>query len=138
MASVQTIVYPLPPTLNKIISSARRSIYASSSEKRKWTQELALMSSALQPYGENKVWLCFNWRVFNENRDPDNIAAAAKYIMDGLVAAGVLPDDSLRYIGSPVLHYYDKAEKWEDRCELTISTYPPVVTWHQFDSHSFN
>ncbi|NES65960.1 MAG: hypothetical protein F6K24_12190 [Okeania sp. SIO2D1] len=125
----QTIVYPLPPTLNKIISSARRSPYVSSKEKRKWTQDIAAMSSVLEPYDKYPLWFKFHWKVHNQRRDPDNIAAAAKFIMDGLVKAEIIPDDSLQCIGSPVLHYYGKAIKDDDKCELTISTTAPFVSW---------
>ena len=127
---LQTIVYPLPPTLNKIISSARSNIYKSSSEKRKWTQDIAILSHCLHPYGKSKVWLKFEWQVHNQNRDPDNIAAAAKFIMDGLVAAEIIADDSLLFIGSPILHYYSKAEKWQDSCILTLNTSPPIISWN--------
>lgn len=123
---VQQIEYPLPPTLNKIICNARRSKYASSSEKKKWTQDIAILSSELKPYND-MVWLKFEWKVFNQKRDPDNIAAAAKFILDGLVAAGVIQDDSLKYIGSPVLHYYSKAKKGDDGCILSLSSSPPKV-----------
>ena len=126
---IQKIVYPLPPTLNKIINSARKSIYKSSSEKRKWTQDIAMLSHCLCSYGKAKVWLKFEWQIYNQNCDPDNISAAAKFIMDGLVMAGIIADYSLMYIGSPILHYYSKTEKWQDSCVLTLATTPPIVNF---------
>lgn len=36
-------------------------------------------------------------------RDPDNLAATAKPMIDGLVQAGLLPDDSHRHVASVVL-----------------------------------
>ncbi|MDJ0554337.1 MAG: hypothetical protein F6K24_02600 [Okeania sp. SIO2D1] len=123
---MQKVEYPLPPTLNKIINNARRSKYISSSEKRKWTEDIAILSSELTPC-QDMVWLKFEWKVFNQKRDPDNIAAAAKFILDGLVAAEIIPDDSLKYIGSPILHYYGKAQRGDDSCTLSISPSPPKV-----------
>ncbi|NER01384.1 MAG: hypothetical protein F6K17_01450 [Okeania sp. SIO3C4] len=76
---MQTVVYSLPPTLNTIINTARNNRYASAKEKDKWTQEIALLSNDLEPYGETKVWLCFNWKVYNQNRDPDNIVIVSTH-----------------------------------------------------------
>ena len=40
----------------------------------------------------------FIWHVENRRRDPDNIAFAKKYILDGMVAAGAIPNDNLCHI----------------------------------------
>lgn len=37
--------------------------------------------------------------------------AAAKFIFDGLVKAGTIKSDSLMYVRSPVLHFYEKTTK---------------------------
>lgn len=42
----------------------------------------------------------FEWHCENRRRDPDNIAAGAKYVLDGLVKAGVLVDDRFKNIKS--------------------------------------
>lgn len=37
----------------------------------------------------------------NMKRDPDNLrGVATKYVLDGLVKAGIIPDDSPKYIHS--------------------------------------
>ena len=47
---------------------------------------------------ELPVCLSITWYMKNRRKDPDNIAFAVKFILDGLVNAGALPNS----IGSPV------------------------------------
>jgi len=42
--------------------------------------------------------LKFIWLIKDKRRDLDNIAFAKKYILDGFVKAGIIPNDGLRYI----------------------------------------
>lgn len=120
----QTIIYPfLPPTLNEIIKTARTHKQASAKEKKKWTDNIALESIELDSY-ESMVWVTFEWRIANWARDPDNIAGAAKFIFDGLKEAGIIKDDSLKYIGSPVVHYYTKVRREEESCIVTLDSEP--------------
>lgn len=46
--------------------------------------------------------ITFTWRekpaAINKRRDPDNIRAAAKFILDALVHEQILEDDSLRFV----------------------------------------
>jgi len=42
--------------------------------------------------------LKFTWRVKNKRVDLDNCAFAKKYVLDGFVKAGLIPDDSMKYI----------------------------------------
>jgi hypothetical protein len=96
----------LPPTLNDIIGSARRNRFGSAALKKKWTNALALAArqqSALPIKGE--VYLEYIWRVKNRRRDQDNITAAQKYILDGLVAAGIIEEDNLKIVRTPVIHH---------------------------------
>lgn len=51
--------------------------------------------------------------------DPSNTITAPKLIEDGLVKAGIIPDDTARYIGRIVL---DAPEKGNDRVVVTIDT----------------
>ncbi len=57
--------------------------------------------------------LAFVWCEKTIRRDPDNVMAAQKFIIDGLVAAKVLPDDGWRFVHS-LVH------------EFTISAHPGV------------
>ena len=50
------------------------------------------------PTFEKPVHVYFAWVEPNRRRDIDNIAFAHKFILDGLVDAGVLKGDSQKYV----------------------------------------
>ena len=115
-------ICPLPPTLNEQIRLARGNIYSSSTTKKKWDniiQKLVIKQKI--PQFPDKIWLFYEWRIKNFGRDPDNICGSAKYVNDGLKKAGVIVNDSLKYI-----YGYDQIfTKWkEDELKLTISDKP--------------
>lgn len=109
---------PLPPTLNEQINSARTHWTKSASVKKKWTK-LIVDRCTDAPQFSGKLWIAFDWRVKNLGRDPDNIMASAKYIMDGLKNAGVITEDSLRVIQSPQIHNFTKSK--EDGVTVRLS-----------------
>lgn len=71
------------------------------------------------PAFPGKVWIAFDWSVKNQQRDPDNIMASAKYIMDGLKVAKTIKDDNLTIIQSPQIHRFEKAKS--DSVTITLS-----------------
>ncbi len=83
------------PGMNEIIKEARGNKYASAIQKRHWTRRVAditrLSIRNIKPMG--KVWISFTWIEKNKRRDPDNICAGKKFILDGLVLAGLLSAD---------------------------------------------
>jgi hypothetical protein len=118
---IETFEFLLPPTLNEMIRMDRGGWQASVKEKREWTELIA--SSCKEAYQfQGKIWLEYVWRVKNLARDNNNIAAATKYIDDGLVEAGVMADDSLKYIQSPVCHWYVQSS--EDMVTVRIANAP--------------
>ena len=92
----------------------------SAEAKKQWTFLCMALSKSVDDFPD-KVWLSFNWKIKSRSADPDNIAAAAKYVMDGLVDAGKLKKDSLMIIQTPVIHHYGKGD---GSLELTISDRP--------------
>lgn len=103
-----TLEFPLPPTLNEQINLARTHWSKSAKIKKNWTNKIAAIALQQQaPAFPGKVWINFTWYVTLAS-DQDNVAAAAKYLCDGLVTAGVLKKDNLTIIQSPVLHCYEK------------------------------
>lgn len=93
---------PLPGT-NEMLAACRKrrgkgSAY--SQLKAKWTADIATLArSAKLTAMIGTVRFEFFWLEPNRKRDPDNIHAAVKFCMDGLVAAGVLADDTQKTIG---------------------------------------
>ncbi|HEY9601910.1 MAG TPA: DNA cytosine methyltransferase [Allocoleopsis sp.] len=118
---IETFEFPLPPTLNEMIRTARGGWQASAKEKREWTELIASYCKGAYQF-KGKIWLEYVWRVKNLARDNNNIAAATKYIDDGLVEAGVIADDSLKYIQSPVCHWYVQSS--EDTATVRVANVP--------------
>jgi hypothetical protein len=99
----------LPPTLNEITDTARRSRYKSADTKKHWTEYVTGRCGGLKSLARNKrVYLECVWFIKNFARDPDNVKAASKFILDGIVRAGILKDDTLAIIQSPVIHWFEK------------------------------
>lgn len=115
---------PLPPTLNEQIDLARAHWSKSAKAKEYWTTLISQLARQQRlPLFTGNVWLAYQWQIKNFKRDPaDNIVAASKYVMDGLVEAGILLDDSLLVIQSPIVHHYLKCK--DDTLVLTISDRP--------------
>lgn len=115
-----SITYPMPPKLNDQINLARSHWSESSKVKTQWTNDIAVYSYGA-PHFPGVVWLDFEWRVKRFTSDPDNVSAAAKYIMDGLVDMGIIVGDSLKVVQSPVVHRFSKGA---DEVVVTISDRP--------------
>lgn len=66
--------------------------------KKEWTE---LSSTFFRKIKINKpVSVRFTWHEQNTRRDPDNIIFAKKFILDGLVISGALPNDNQQWIKS--------------------------------------
>ena len=111
----------LPPTLNDQINAARRNKFASASIKEKETNRIAFESKGL-PKFKGKIWVDYLFTVKNFGRDPDNIEASKKYLMDGLVKSGVISKDSLMIIEPVIVERFEKGKV--DMVSITISDKP--------------
>ena len=100
----------LPPTLNEQIDLARSDWRASAGVKKTWTNKVADLTQTVDFSFDDKVWLEYHWHLKTFARDSDNVSAASKYILDGLVDAGIIINDNLTVIQSPVSHYYYRAK----------------------------
>ena len=87
------------PSLNEYIDANRSDPRAGSRMKRRLTEACAwcFKGKAIDGFPAR---LRIVYREPNRRRDIDNITYAAKYILDGMVEAGAIPDDSQRYICS--------------------------------------
>ena len=85
------------PGLNEIIEEARKNPYASAKQKKYYTELVrdcfTLAYRFKIPVVKAPIWLKCTWVEENKRRNPDNIAAAKKYILDGLVKAGAIKND---------------------------------------------
>lgn len=90
------------PSLNDIIDAAKGSGGTGrgySTMKKKLTNDLALqiLSQRVQRFTE-AVTLTFEYWEASRRRDPDNIAAGKKFILDSLVHCKVLQGDGWRHV----------------------------------------
>ncbi|GCL71776.1 hypothetical protein PN4B1_16810 [Paenibacillus naphthalenovorans] len=94
---MQTIrVNEFPPTLNELNNMH---FMKRAKLKEKWENIVskACMEYGVMPIQKASITLEF-WFPDKRRRDPDNYSFSAKFLLDGLVKAGVLPDDSFNEI----------------------------------------
>jgi hypothetical protein len=85
------------PGLNEIIRLNRANKYAAAESKRNLTQSIGLLAKTqLKPC--EAIFLEFTWVEKNKRRDPDNVAAGKKFILDAFVEAGILKNDGWREV----------------------------------------
>jgi Holliday junction resolvase RusA-like endonuclease len=93
------ILHYLPTSLNEYINAERTNKFMGAKIKKEETEKVIIECKfeELQPV-RGRVKLFFYWYVKNKKKDPDNIAFAKKFIIDGLVEANVLRNDNLNTI----------------------------------------
>jgi Holliday junction resolvase RusA-like endonuclease len=107
------------PGLNDMIEAARKNKYESANMKKAYTELVAwCVKSARLPHLSSPVDLVFTWYEPNRKRDKDNIMAGQKFILDGLVTAGVLTNDGWKQIGD-ISHRF-RIDKYNSRVEVEL------------------
>ena len=106
------------PGLNEIIAMSKEHWAKYAEEKHNRTEEIAYLAKSQIKRKYKKVDLIFTWYCKNKKRDKDNIIAGQKFILDGLVAAGVIENDGWRQVGN-ILHYFEVDNK-NPRVEILI------------------
>lgn len=92
--------------LNEYTSACRSSRYAGAEMKRKNQKICFRAIRRAEKLGKVSrpesfpVFVSVRWYEGNRRRDVDNITFAVKFILDAMVQAGVLPDDSREYVCS--------------------------------------
>lgn len=106
------------PGLNEIIAAAKSHYAKYSTEKKERTEEVAWLAKQARLPRFEKAYLVITWYEPNSRRDPDNVMAGQKFILDGLVQAGVLPGDSQKYIQG--IYHRFRVDKQNPRVEVEI------------------
>lgn len=120
--------FPLPPCLNEQINMARNNRYGSAKEKEKWTSDIAkLCLEQTHHRFPGRVWMQFIYYLKNSRRDPDNVSASRKYILDGMVQAEIIINDNLQIIQSPIVESFVVSEPGKSEDKLKILTDEVVV-----------
>ena len=109
------------PSLNDYIAAERKNRQLAAKMKRDETLRVAtLAQNSDLPKFEKPVHVYFTWVEPNKRRDIDNVAFAKKFILDGLVDAGVLKGDSRKYVTGFVDHFAT-VDKHDPRVMVTIT-----------------
>lgn len=88
------------PGMNDIIKESKRkkgNWYGYATQKRKTQKKIGLFLSGMDKVA-GKVWVNFVWVEISRRRDPDNIAAAKKFIFDAMVEQGIIENDGWKNI----------------------------------------
>lgn len=104
------------PGFNEIIEAAKSHFGEYAQMKETYTEMVAWLAKKLPKYG--KVNITIIWYEPNEKRDPDNVQAGCKFILDGLVKAGTIPNDTRRYIKS--ITHIPELDRENPRVEVEI------------------
>lgn len=94
------------PSLNELIGAANRNHFDGGKLKKRFTRiaesyarEAATRAKWTAPDGPVTIELA--WVEPNRRRDQDNVTSGQKFLLDGLVGAGVIRDDSQQYVPQP-------------------------------------
>lgn len=102
--------------LNTYIKADRTNRYLGGSLKKAETERVWAETRNCKGLINEVVHIRFDWYVKNTKKDPDNISFAKKFILDGLVLAGVLPNDTFKYICS--FEDYFHVDKKEQKVQI--------------------
>lgn len=116
--------------LNEFINAERRNRYVAAKIKKDETgycQDVAEKSELKLQETDFPCALIITWYVKNKRKDADNIAFAKKFILDGLVEAGVLANDNRKYVQG----FTDivKEDKERQRIEITFAPIEVLEEW---------
>lgn len=110
------------PNLNDILDAAKANKHVYAKLKETWTDAVAWAAKASRAPKFGRVWLSFRWQEPNQKRDPDNVAAGKKFILDGLKRAGVLSSDGWKQVAGWADEFV--VEAGEPGCRVTITEVP--------------
>lgn len=105
MHTLKYIIKAIPPSNNQFIGRNERWKYQE--VKKQWADLINIVCrpKPLQPYKKAVVTLNYYFKD-KRRRDPDNYSG--KMILDGLVRAGILQDDSFNNVDLLLRGDYDK------------------------------
>ena len=84
--------------LNTYIDAERSNLYKAAGIKKEMTELCAWVARPVKTEIKTPVTIKFKWITKDEMKDPDNVAFAKKFILDGFVKARLLPNDGRKQI----------------------------------------
>lgn len=107
------------PGLNEYTCACRAHAQAGGNIKRRETAKVARAAKGM-PAVRWPVTVKIEFYEKDRRRDVDNIEFGTKFILDGLVKAGVIPDDSQKYVWQVVP--WVGIDKDQPRVVVTVET----------------
>lgn len=95
-------------------------------EKKKQTQRIAELALAAKVPKMVRAYFVMEWFEAKRNRNPDNIAAAIKFVLDGLVTARVLVNDGWSEIAGWENHFRVVRPGQKQGVWVTLREVPPL------------
>jgi len=133
LAAKITIVGTLPD-LNTEIDAAKKTVWIGKGssrrkvpglgyarQKQKWTNNVAwqVKEQAKHAHVDTFCSVVAIWYLKDKMKDPDNVYFAQKYLYDGMVAGGLLPNDNYRHTHGGIVHLVN-VDRRKPRVELFI------------------
>lgn len=117
------LTFSKPVGLNKLIDISRSNKFAAATAKKKATN-LAAVEARQQTNVSivGKVVLAYDISYSTETTDTDNLNSCLKPILDGMVKARIIQDDSLKYTHPFAFMTYTKAPRASQFVKVRIFT----------------
>jgi hypothetical protein len=113
-------------SLNDYIRAERAHRRKGAAIKRDETLRCYYAALGMEPLPDVRYDVMCVWFCRNQLTDPDNIAFAVKYVLDGMQQAGVLPGDGWKNIAT--LHHVFRVDAEEPRVEVDFEPEVPRIT----------
>lgn len=95
------VILTIPAPCQFINSNQRLHRMAQAKLTKTWRQASAAAAQGLEPFSPPVHITAHIWKPRAGRYDPNNLAPTTKAIVDGLVDAGLLADDSVEYVVGP-------------------------------------
>ena len=104
--------------LNTYVNAERRNRFLGAKIKKENTENVMWQVAGSGKVTEYPVYVNFHWYTKDLKKDPDNVSFAKKFILDGLVAKGILQNDTRKLIAGFSDSFY--VDKINPRIELVF------------------
>lgn len=105
------------PGLNELVGENRKHWSKGAAMKSQYTMITKVAAKKHLKPVQNPINIGWKWYEPNNLRDPDNITSAKKFILDGLVAAGIIPDDNQKWVKGWL---YEEWEVVKDKLKVGV------------------
>lgn len=115
---MQIVIKGQLETLNDVINANRSHWSRGAALKKQETELVQWQVKSLPPITKPAIY-SFDWFI-STNHDPDNISSAKKFILDGLIQAGKLPNDNQKWVLGFGGETFSKVAKGQEKVVVTI------------------